>query len=466
MEVLQRSEIRPVAVLAVSVAAVALAAAIARSPQLALTAVLCVLTYGLYATNRRAAFALVWVVWLLAPGVRRVLGLSGFVQTDPLSVAPLLVTGLVAALEWTRRPQPPPVKYVVGLVVGGWFVGLPIGLTVGPEAAIYNLIASSAPALAFVIGWHEPARRVARLSLVRVLGVLGPPLAAYGIAQWVLPLPSWDRAWLDTVAIASFGAPDGQGVRVFSTLNAPGILAPVLALALLWCVARRRPGLGTLLAAGLLGWALALTYVRSAWVALVPALVVFALVGRRAAVTRIALPVLTTMAIVGALAPTNPTAAAIAGRFDTLGALGEDTSVQARTTTTLALVPASLALPLGHGLGTAGEGSKLNGAAPLRAPDNGYLSLLYQVGPIGALLVLGGLGLALRIAVSRARRVRVPLEEGPFVVAVIAFLLVFMISGDHFYGVMGTALWYMLGAASGALWQAPPAQAEAAAGSA
>ena len=48
--------------------------------------------------------------------------------------------------------------------------------------------------------------------------------------------------------------------------------------------------------------------------------------------------------------------------------------------------------PLGHGLGTAGEASKLSGNTALRAPDNGYLALMYQVGPIGFLLVLAALG--------------------------------------------------------------------------
>jgi hypothetical protein len=35
----------------------------------------------------------------------------------------------------------------------------------------------------------------------------------------------------------------------------------------------------------------------------------------------------------------------------------------------------------------------------------------------------------------------------------VTFLLVFMASGDHFYGLLGAVLWYLLGAAGGALWR-------------
>ena len=40
-----------------------------------------------------------WIVWLVVPGIRRVLGLDGYVEADPLSVAPFVLTLLVAALD-------------------------------------------------------------------------------------------------------------------------------------------------------------------------------------------------------------------------------------------------------------------------------------------------------------------------------------------------------------------------------
>ncbi len=440
-------------VLGASAAAVVLAALVAYSPQLALTVVIVVLGYCLHLADRRAAFAYVWIVWLLVPGIRRVLGLDGFVEADPLSVAPFVLTLVVAALELTRGEQPPAARRVPGLVIAGWLVGLPAGLAISPEAALYNLIAYSAAAGAYLIGFNEPARRVSELTLVRALAVGGPILAAYAAAQYLVGLTPWDEAWLESVDVITFGAPEEGKVRVFGTLNAPGILAGVLALALLWTLCRRRFSAPVAVGAAVTALALTLTYVRASWISLAVAIVVLCAISGVRGLSRAALPVAAVVAAVLALAPVSPTAAAVVDRFDTLSALGDDTSAQARSSTWTTLVPEAASRPGGHGLGTAGEGSKLAGASPLRASDNGYLSLLYQAGPAGALLVLAGLIAALRAAGRRAWPRRRELSEGAFLLSAIALILVFMVSGDHFYGVIGVVLFYLLGAGAGALWR-------------
>ena len=95
-------------------------------------------------------------------------------------------------------------------------------------------------------------------------------IAAYAILQRVLPLSAWDQSWIDATGFNSIGAPAEGEVRVFATLNSPGAFAALLALSLL-CFLTVRPRHPSLAAAGagLVAIALALTYVRSAWIALI-----------------------------------------------------------------------------------------------------------------------------------------------------------------------------------------------------
>jgi O-antigen ligase len=435
------------ATLAAAAAACALAAATTVSPQLALLLAVVGLVYGLHAADRRAAVVAMWVVWFVTPGIRRILGENGYLAADPLSVAPIAVTALVAALEWTSRPQPREVRRVLLLVAGGLLVGIPTGLA-SPAAALYALGAYLAGAAAFVIGFNERSS-TRDAAWTRALLVGGPLLGAYGIAQYALPLPSWDAAWLDSIDVVPFYAPEPGEVRVFASLNAPGVLGPVLALGLLWYLARPRFGPGSVLAMAVMAVALSLTYLRSAWVALIAAVVAFLLLSRGRRLPRVAALVAACVLVPLALSPVNPTAASVVERFGTLRELEDDTSANERVATPTQLIPQALARPLGAGLGTAGEASRLAPAQPLRAPDNAYLSLLFQTGPIGFLLVFAGVGAALALAVRRTwRRAREPLADRALVLSAFVFVLVAMFTGDHLYGVIGVAFWYLLGLAA------------------
>lgn len=454
-----------IAVLAAMLAAGALAVLTTISPQLGLTVSLLALVCGLHVARPAAAMVLVWIIWLVMPGVRRLFGLSGYLEADPLSIAPFLATGIVVVLQWSRRRQPRVVRHVVLLVAGGWLVGVPLGIVAGPEAALYNFVTYTVAAGGYIVGFNEPARRAGDLALVRALAIGAPLLAAYGLAQYLLPLTPWDEAWLRSVDIVTFGAPDGEHVRVFSTLNAPGVLAPVLGLALVWHLSRRRVPAAAWPVIGLLLFALALTYVRAAWLALMLGVLFAGVLGGRAEVARITAIAVGCVVIVLAAAPVSPTAQALADRFQTLGTLDSDVSANERASTSRQLIPESVTRPLGHGLGTAGEGSKLLEGGALRAPDNGYLSLLFQAGPVGALLVLAGLALAVSTALRRAWVLGRRRGDGAFIAGATAFVLVMLLSGDHFYGVVGVMFWYLLGAAGGALWREEPTAQVSSAGS-
>jgi O-antigen ligase len=191
--------------------------------------------------------------------------------------------------------------------------------------------------------------------------------------------------------------------------------------------------------------ALALTYVRTTWIAFALAAITLAALARtvmaRVLVVTCAALVTGALAVGGA----TPTTAAFAQRLETFGALNSDTSANARQQSFFSRLPDAASRPLGHGLGSAGEATKLGADSDLRAPDNGYLSLLYQLGPAGFILFMAAVGVALtpmlKAVLMRGARDR----ESTLLLAIAVFVLVQLAGGDLFYGVTGAMVWYLLG---------------------
>lgn len=408
---------------------------------------LILLVVGLHQYDRRWGIAAMFALWFLAPGVRRALGLlTGHVENDPLSLAPFVATAAIAGLELVRVRIPSPVRRILLLAGAGFAIGLPVGLVAGPQAAVYTCCAYQAALAAALLGWGErgTSPRASTLRSVLLFGI--PAIAAYAIIQRVLPLSAWDQAWLDAVDFNSIGAPAEGEVRVFATLNSPGAFAPLLALSLLCYlnVRPRHPSLA-LAGAGLVSVALALTYVRSAWIALMVAALAHVVASRGASARLVfgagAIVVVVTLA----LAPVLPAAQDVVDRFDTIGSLGDDRSANERSATLSETLPDALSSPLGHGLGSAGEQSKLNSDAGLRTPDNGYLALLYQVGPIGFALVIAAIAIILRAAWNGARA-RAPGQELRLLLfAMFVYTIVQLGSGDQLYGISAVIFWFIGG---------------------
>ena len=271
------------------------------------------------------------------------------------------------------------------------------------------------------------------------------PVACYAILQHILALPSWDQLWLDATRFDSIGIEEGTSVRVFASLNSPGTLAGLLGLSLLCFLTVHRARLVTLAGAAIVTVALALTFVRSAWVGLLVAGLahVIASRGRSAGVVlgAMALAVAATLA----LAPVNSTAQDVVERANSIVDFERDTSATERRQTFISTAPEAAGRPLGFGLGTAGEPSKLSGQSTLRATDNGYLALLYQSGPLGFALVLVALGFILAAAWNGARADGPGQELRLLLFAMLVYLLVLATSGDEFYGAHGAILWFICG---------------------
>jgi putative inorganic carbon (hco3(-)) transporter len=425
-------------------AALVLAWLLTVSVQAAAALVLVLLVVALHQHDRRWGITAMFAFWFLAPGLRRVLGLmTGYVDTDPLSVAPFAATAAIAALELVQIRLSSRAGRVLLLAGAGFALGLPAGLLVGPRAAVYAFCAYLAALAAAVLGFNERSTSLGASTLRRVLLVALPPIAAYAIAQRVLPLPDWDQAWLDATDFNSIGASRDDEIRVFASLNSPGALAPLLALSLL-CYLTVRPRHMSLAVIGatLLSVALALTLVRSAWLSLIVAALAHVIASRGSSARLVFGAAAVIAAVTLALSPVSATARDVVDRFGTFRSLGADRSVSDRSTTLSTTLPEALSRPFGHGLGTAGEPSKLTGGEALRTPDNGYLSLMYQVGPIGFLLVMLPAAYMLWAAWIGART-RAPGQELRLLLfAILVFTLVQMGAGDQLYGSNAVIFWF------------------------
>jgi O-antigen ligase len=427
------------------VAALATAWLTLRSLQLACTFTMVVLTIGLYVRDRRAGLVAMWLIWLVTPFLRRIFLLDEPLQAaEPLAVAPFLETAAIVALELSQIELTRRVKRLLILATAGYLLGLPAGLLTGPKAAVFATLAYLTALGCFVIGYREGAGE--RPVLPSVLMVAGPAMAIYAFRQYYLPLPRWDLVWLHSSDINSAGAPENGHIRVWSTLNSPGTFAGVLGVAALCLLIWRRVTLPKLAGAAAVLGALALTYVRSAWLGIAVTAIAVAAVTRGAALKQL-VPVIVLLVLATPLVLGGSTRAALGDRFNSFGALGTDKSAQDRSTTTRTVFGGAIVAPLGHGLGAAGEPSRLNSSDPaFRYTDNGYLSLLVQVGPIGFIVVmsvfLSAIGAGWRNAWRRPDNSNDVLAFG-----VLVLLGVLMFAGDELYGITGMIFWYTAGLA-------------------
>jgi len=425
------------------------------SLQAGCTACVCLLIVGAYARSRSVGMTLLWTFWLAAPFLRRLFGLeSGYLSADPLALAPFLATGGCVALELAAGGISRRALVVMGVALGGYALGVPAGLH-QPSSMIFSLFAYGSAVGALVLGYREAAgghlvsgRLGGGLTIRSTLMALAPLLAVYAVIQYIGPLPHWDEVWLQSVNFTTTGAPLLGHIRVWSTLNSPGTFGAIAGVAVLCFLASKRFSVFTAVGVGIVLVALALSFVRAAWVAVVIGLFVLAIASGGRASGRVLGATAAVVGIVLALAASNPTVGAVLNRANTLGATGGDTSAQSRISRPQTVIPLAAARPGGFGLGSAGESSRLSPSSndAIRASDNGYLALIYQLGLVGCLLVLGALIYCTRSAVRGVlRRRRDP--AAALRLALLGFLFTMMFFGDMLYGITGVVFWYVLGSA-------------------
>ena len=433
---------------------VALAACVAYltlvSLQAACTVCVCLLIVGVYARSRSAGMALLWTFWLCAPLLRRLFGLEGhYVSADPLALAPFVATAGCVALELAAGGFSRRALTVMGAALAGYLLGVPEGIH-SASSMIFSLFAYGSAVGALALGYREASSIGGRggFSMRRALVVLAPLLAAYAVIQYIGPLPRWDQTWLQSVNFTTTGSPVLGHVRVWSTLNSPGTFGAIAGVAVLCYLGAKRFTIFTAVGLGIVLVALALSFVRASWVSVVVAIFVLAVASRGRGGGRSLAAIAGVVGIVLVFAASSPTVGAVLNRADTLGSTGGDTSAQARLNRPQTVIPKAAARPGGFGLGSAGESSRLTPSSndAIRASDNGYLALIYQLGLAGFIFVLGALIYGTRSAVRGVFRLRRD-PASALRLALLAFLFTMMFFGDMLYGITGVVFWYVLGSA-------------------
>ena len=193
---------------------------------------------------------------------------------------------------------------------------------------------------------------------------------------------------------------------------------------------------------------------RSAWLSVTIGVIVFAAAARGRSAKRLVVFVAVFIALIFVVGGSNPTTRAFTERITTLGSPGKDESTQERINFTGEVLPNAIREPLGAGLGAAGQSKKLgeggegNANEKGIATDNGYLAQLYELGPVGFLLVVIAM---FRVVASALRGAGTGSDlQRQARAAVLGTLVALMLAhagGDILYGITGAFFWYLGGIA-------------------
>jgi hypothetical protein len=402
-------------------------------------------------------------LWFLAPGLRRLVDWQfGHGSTSVIIALPLIAL-LPLIVPVVRNASSPNFLLPFKMLSYFWLFGFLYALVVafasgGKLGAVYQFINFVFPLVCGLWLLTRPASRDASFEqLTSTFLWLGGILGVYGIYQFVSP-PPWDVAWVNNTNINSIGAAVPFGLRVFSTLNSPGTASfffTFVVLLNLHKLSLRRPLILLPIACSIA--ALALTNVRSAWLALaVGVLVYLVLSPKRGAVTG-ALAVLSLVTVVvglnaSTLLGSQDVTTQLVTRLNSLGDVDSDYSLNDRKRESAAAMHEGVTEPLGQGLGTVGTATKLSdgsGSSDQLTLDNGYLSRFVEMGVaglIGYLLTLAfGIIFTVRAFSHAASQKDVAWQQ----IAVIALsvqvsLLGLDLSGDAHSAMSGLVFWVLL----------------------
>lgn len=177
-----------------------------------------------------------WWIWFLTPLLRRIADYNS--SYDPLSLmltAPYFVTLVTLVtfhknLPKARQQGNIPFVLAAVAVIYSFLIGLVSNSPVTVARALLDWLPPVLFGLHLAINWRNYPEISQNTQRVFVWGTL--VTGCYGIYQYMVA-PLWDRFWLENVGLVSFGLPEPQGIRVWSTMNGPAPFASVMLAGLL-----------------------------------------------------------------------------------------------------------------------------------------------------------------------------------------------------------------------------------------
>jgi putative inorganic carbon (HCO3(-)) transporter len=350
-------------------------------------------------TLQRSSWLIDYLFFVLAfnRGIRRFVDYQNgeFNPYSLISISPLIVGGLavlVVILEFNYRRQQlgnltlKVVSYYSVAVALAFFVGL----FNAKFAAIYALGDYITPIGLIGYGAIYSNQPKVFARWCNSIAISGFVVAIYGIWQFYT-IPPWDAFWVRSVDFEGYlGELEPTKMTLFSTLNERGPAASYLCNSLI--ILLLKPNVLTVLkpfAAPIIGFAMLLTYVRTAFIQLMIAVVVFPLINRGVGKWVILFISFVSLLFGEMAAESIPGAAKVSERLSTLSDIPNDGSFQGRLQLINYAFSESLSEPLGLGIGSHGLGSRISNIAQFGVGDSsGYVEIFRTFGWIGFALVL------------------------------------------------------------------------------
>lgn len=391
------------------------------------------------------------LIWAMAPELRRIMDWSQDVyhSVSLLSLAPLL-TGAALAIPVVRelhRIQKSSTRIILLFVVALAY-GAIIGLVKNGMGSVYDLANYIVPLLLLPYFAVTPFKPKDIDRLLNAFANIAVMVAIYGIIQY-LTVPPWDAFWMRHVDMQSIGTPYPLDIRVFSTLNSPGPAAAFLVFALVPMIVEKR-WRGALSWVGVLLVVVCLltTLVRSTWLVLVVMLLMYIGSASSKGKWKTVLQIVIAASLLLWIVPKLPGADGLVARVETLSSVKDDESYNERLSLWQNMLPMVASNPVGQGIGSVGQSTKLGNSGELGEygnMDNGVIALLLTFGVLGAIFFFGALGTVAKQIFTRVTSKNIWQPYARLALAAWTGAVVSLVSDNGFTGLKGYLIWMLIG---------------------
>jgi hypothetical protein len=343
--------------------------------------------------------------WAFSPEIRRIIDWQRmeYHSVTPLSLIPILATLslLVPVILRSGKFSPKMIQALLFVSLSSMYAFL-IGIAKNGSPAIYEAFNTLSPLLFIPYMAKRKFDSDERDFWISSLVTVGIVVSVYGWLQFLFAFP-WDMLWMVKSGMSlSMGPPLPLGFRVFSTLNSTGttsiFLVSAIAPACLNERWRTKMGWGGVV---LMISVLAITQVRSSWLALLVCLFSYILLstGKNKWQSIIGLAIMLIMCI--AVMPLLPGGSAVTERLNTFQTMQNDNS--ARTRINIVTSFSFMKSPFGDGMGSTGIGGKIGATSTDQngSFDNGWLALYLTYGIVGFFALIIGLARVVQCIIER-----------------------------------------------------------------
>lgn len=396
------------------------------------------------------------LVWAVAPEIRRVADWFEGVYhpVSLLSLAPLISSGtvIIPVIFYIHRMNGPITKVIWYFAIALAY-GSMIGLMKNGISTIYDLANYLIPMLLIpylTVAYFKMKDMDLMLRSFSNIAVL---VAIYGLIQYML-VPPWDAFWMQHVEMNSIGVPLPLQIRVFSTLNSPGPTAQFFAFSLvpMIFVSKWRGALNWL-GVVLVIICLLTTLVRSAWLILIVMILSFVLTSASSMKWRLLFQLAALGGVLYLAVPHLPGAEGLVMRMQTLSDIQGDHSYNERLDLFHTMLPMVLHSPLGSGIGSLGQATKLENDGALGVygvMDNGFIAIFFTFGVVGGFLYFRALWLLAKLIIKRVLEDKAWNLYTRLSLSAFAGAIASLTTDNGFPGLRGFLIWFLVGLGFGA----------------